>query len=436
MLILRNGMVITVDGEGRIIENGSVVIDGCRIVDVDKAEVIDQKGYKADKVIDITGQCILPGLVSLHHHSGVSTKGLMEQMGLEEYLDEVLYPSLAILQKEEAYWEAMLAYAEAVKSGITCVNDQYRHIDMCAKAAQDLGLRAVISAEMADKVPGQESIEDNEKGYHNFHGSANDRIRIWFGIEWIPVNSPESIVKVRELATKYKTGVHVHLNESIGEVEVCKKRYGKRPVEHVYDLGLLGPDVVAAHCVWLSDREIAILKETGTHVSHNPVSNMKLGNGPARVIDLINAGINVGLGPDSPSCNNNLDLWETMKMASILHKGVRNDASVMQPETVLRMGTINGAKALGLDSYIGSIEVGKKADVIMVNLNSVRLAPSRANTVVANLVHAARPDDVTTVMIDGQIVVEDRVLKTADEREIVRNAYRVADNLLSRLQKH
>jgi 5-methylthioadenosine/S-adenosylhomocysteine deaminase len=434
--VIRNGVVATMDKDFRIIEDGAVVIEGDKIIAVDKTSAIENK-YKADIVVEAKGKAVLPGLINLHVHSHVLTRGVYQiydpTKNMTELLMETFYPLLKTIRPEEVYAEAALVYTEAIKTGTTCLNDMYSHITSCADAATDVGVRAVISTEALDLAVG-ETLEDNERAFCERHNSANGRVKIWFGAEWVPVCSPEFLTKARELANKYKTGIHIHLNESMWEVEDCQKKYGKRPVEHAYDLGILGKDCVAAHCVWLNDREIQLLKETETNVSHNPASNMMLGNGIARIPDMMSAGINMGLGTDAPG--NNVDMFEMMKYGSGVHRGLRQDIALMPPDQMLRMATINGAKALGMEKEIGSLEVGKKADLIIVNLETTRFAPvllGRYFNVLQNLVYAAHGDDVETVIIDGKFVMENRKLKTVDEHTLVEQAKEAAESLLPRV---
>jgi len=313
----------------------------------------------------------------------------------------------------------------------------YRHITACADAAEHVGIRAVISTESVDLVPGLENdLQDNEKAFNEKNNAAEGRVKIWFGVEWVPVCSPEFIMKTRELANKYHTGIHVHLNESIGEVEWSKKKFGKRPIEHVYDLGLLGKDVTAAHCVWTTDREIRILKETGTNVATCPTSNMKLGNGIARIPDMINAGVNVGIGTDAP--NTNLDMFEAMKYTSIVQRGNRLDSAAMPYQKIIRMATVEGAQALGFED-VGSIEPGKKADIVIVNLNVPKLQPVITHGIFANLlpnlVYSAHGDVVDTVIIDGKIVMQNKVIKTMDEEKALERAARSAETLFEQMNQ-
>jgi 5-methylthioadenosine/S-adenosylhomocysteine deaminase len=436
--IFEHATIVTMDSERRILEDGAVVVEDKRILQVGDNEVI-KKEHKADHIIDSRRKVLLPGLVSLHFHSDNFSRGVGEHMGLEEWLETIYYPMLQAMTPDDSYWAAMLAYAEAVRGGTTCVNDMYRHLGSCARAAEAIGLRAVLSSEAADLIEGQETLKDNENAFRDIDGKADGRLSVWFGVEWIPVCSKEFLAKTRELADRYHTGIHIHLNESKTEVELSSKKYGLRPVELAYDQGILGSDCVAAHCVWLSDREIELLRDTKTHVAHCPVSNAKLGNGVARTYEMIKSGINVGLGPDDAPCNNNVDMFETMKYASLFQKATLRDASVLPAAKVLDMATLNGARALGLKNQIGRIEPGMKADLIVVDMNTPRLTPVHFGdnmNVIQHIVYAAHGDDVDTVMIDGRIVMKEKKLVTVDEQEVIDKATQASRRVIEERRKY
>jgi len=375
----------------------------------------------------------MPGLVNLHFHSDNFSRGMGEHLVVEEWLDTIYYPMLAAMTSDDAYKAGMLAYTELIKGGTTCVNDMYIKLTSLADAAEKIGIRDVLSSEGADLVEGQESLEDNEKAMLERNNSANGRITFRFGVEWVPVCSPKYIKKCRELANKYGVGIHIHLNESRDEVKLCEKKYSKRPVEFVHELGLLGPDVVAAHCVWLSDNEIEIIKDTGTHISYNPVSNAKLGCGIARVIDYLKAGINVGLGTDDAPVDGSNDMFEVMKYASLIQRAVHIDANLLPSEQILEMATMGGARALGMEKQIGSLEQGKKADIILVNMQTPSLTPlfTGINFNALNLlVFSAHGDNVDTVIIDGKVIMKKRELLTVDEEKVIKEATHAANRVI------
>jgi 5-methylthioadenosine/S-adenosylhomocysteine deaminase len=339
------------------------------------------------------------------------------------------------LDPESAYWAALASYSESIKCGVTAVNDMYRQLEALADAAEQIGIRAVLSNDVATDEHALDTLADNESAFRAKNGAANGRIKVYVGIEWLPLASLELLRDARALANELGTGIHIHLNESLSEVEISKEMFGRRPTEVAYDCGILGSDCIAAHCVWLSDAEIALMRETHTHVSHNPSSNAKLGNGVARVPEMLAAGLNIGLGHDAAECNNSRDMFEVMKFASLMHRATRVDASLQQAPDVLRMATRNGARGLGFDA--GELSPGKAADVALVDTRSqmfTPLEPDNANHVFSHLVFAANGSSVDTVLIDGRVVYEGRQFTTIDEQEVLREANCAFAEVLDRME--
>jgi 5-methylthioadenosine/S-adenosylhomocysteine deaminase len=426
MLVINNGTVVTMDDDRSVYFGGHVVIDGDRITAVGaglwSGSSAGSASGAAAEVIDASGMIVMPGLIDLHYHTAVG-KGLCDHLPLWESLEEFWYPSIRALDADSAYWAAAASYLESVKNGVTTVNDMYRRLPDLARAATDIGIRAVLSNDVALPEHNLDTLQDNKDAHDALHGAGGGRIEVWVGIEWLPLASPELLRDARSLADELGTGIHVHLNESLTEVEDSRKRFGRRPTEVAYDAGLLGPDCVAAHCVWLSDTEIALMRETGTHISHNPSSNAKLGNGIARLPEMLAAGLNVGLGHDAAECNNSGDMFEVMKFASLIHRASRVDASLQQAPDVLAMATRNGAAALGHQT--GYLAPGRKADVILVDTRNVMFTPladRNADQLYSHLVFAANGSAVDTTIVDGTIVMRGRQLQTMDEATILREA--------------
>jgi 5-methylthioadenosine/S-adenosylhomocysteine deaminase len=430
-LIIRNGIVLTLNDAGDVHFGGTVIIDGDRIAAVAAAEdTVD--GARATE-IDAAGQIVMPGLIDLHYHTAIG-KGWSDHLPLWEYLQTCWYPMIRALDPESAYWAAMASYAESIRCGVTTVNDMYRQLEALADAAEKIGIRAVLSNDVADDEHDLDTLADNASAFRARHGAAGGWISVLVGIEWLPLASEQLLRDARALADELGTGIHIHLNESLSEVEISKKTFGRRPTEVAYDNGILGPDCIAAHCVWLSDNEMALMRETGTQISHNPSSNAKLGNGIARLPEMLAAGINVGLGHDAAECNNSRDMFEVMKFASLLHRANRVDASLQQAPDVVRMATRNGARALGHDT--GQLIPGHKADVILVDTNSTMftpLMPGSVDHVFSHLVFAANGSCVNTTIVDGQIVMRDRTILTVDEDEVIREANRAFREVQARM---
>jgi 5-methylthioadenosine/S-adenosylhomocysteine deaminase len=420
-IIIENAIVVTMNDDDDVHFAGSVVIEGDRIVAVgdDAAAGFDRAGAK---VIDAAGKAALPGLVDLHYHTALG-KGWSDHLPLWEYLQSCWYPMIRALDPEAAYWAAMASYSESLKSGTTTVNDMYRQLPAIGRAAADIGIRAVLCNDVADDEHDLDTLADNEAAFKELHGSADGRIEVLIGIEWLPLASGGLLRDARAMADRLGTGVHIHLNESLSEVEISKQKFGRRPTEFAYDCGILGPDCIAAHCVWLTDAEIALMRETGTKISHNPTSNAKLGNGVARLPEMLAAGLTVGLGHDAAECNNSRDLFQVMKWASLIHRATRVDASLQQAPDVLRMATRSGSSALGHET--GQLTAGSLADVILVDLKSQMFTPlmprSKAH-LYSHLVFSADGSCVDTTIVNGQIVMEGRTFTTIDEQEVLARA--------------
>lgn len=429
-IILRNGIVVTMNDDGDVLFGGTVVVEGDRIVQV----TTDAVPADGAKVVDATDKIVMPGLVDFHYHTALG-KGYSDHLPLWEYLQTCWYPMIRALDPESAYWAALASYSESIRCGVTAVNDMYRQLEALADAAEKIGIRAVLSNDVATDEHDLDTLADNERAFRAKNGAADGRVKVLVGIEWLPLASEQLLRDARALANDLGTGIHIHLNESLSEVEISKEMFGRRPTEVAYDCGILGPDCIAAHCVWLSDVEIALMRETHTHISHNPSSNAKLGNGVARLPELLAAGINVGLGHDAAECNNSRDMFEVMKFASLMHRAVRVDASHGQAPDVLRMATRNGARGLGLDA--GELTPGKKADVVVVDTQSqmfTPLMPGNADHVYSHLVFAANGSCVETVIVDGRVVYEDRAFATIDEEEVLREANRAFREVIDRME--
>jgi len=428
-IVIKNGTVVTMNDERDVLFDATLVVNGDRIEQV-TTDSVDVAGAR---VLDAAEKIVMPGLVDFHYHTALG-KGWSDHLPLWEYLQTCWYPMIRALDPESAYWAALASYSESIKCGVTAVNDMYRQLEALADAAEKIGIRAVLSNDVADDEHNLDTLADNAAAFRAKNGAADGRIRVFVGIEWLPLASEQLLRDARQLANELGTGIHIHLNESLSEVEISKEMFGRRPTEVAYDCGILGPDCIAAHCVWLSDVELALMRETHTHISHNPSSNAKLGNGVARMPEMVAAGINVGLGHDAAECNNSRDMFEVMKFASLMHRATRVDASLGQASDILAMATRNGARGLGIDS--GDLSPGKKADIVLVDTQNqmfTPLMPENADHVYSHLVFAANGSCVDTVLIDGRIVYENREFTTLDEREVLEQANRAFREVVERM---
>ncbi|NLL17695.1 MAG: amidohydrolase [Clostridia bacterium] len=436
-LLIKNGYVVTVDDDFTIYPKGAVYVKNGRIVEVGDSSVLEKK-YEVQGVetIDAQGKAVIPGLINTHLHSGI-IRGTAEDLPLWEWISKHVDPKHKVLTAEDAYVASSLCYGESLLAGTTCVVDMYRFMDRCADAAEETGIRAVLVPYVADRPNYSyfETIEDNIRLVEERHGSANDRIHVWFGLEHLVYCTEEAYHRVADLAVKYGVGIHTHGEESIDMVQRISRKYGCSPIQLFYNRGILGPKTLLAHCVWLTPIEMELLAKTGTSVAHCPISNMKLASGVAPIPAYLAKGISVGLATDGVKENNNLDLFEEMKFASLLQKVHHLNAELMPAEETLRIATIYGAKAIGLDHEIGSIEAGKKADLVLVNLRRLHMAPILEDdyaNIVANIVFSANGGDVDTVLVDGKVVVEEHKLMTVDEEYLIDKATQTTKALIER----
>lgn len=415
------------DGKG-FTEDGALAIKNGKITFIGKSASATR--IEAEATINAKRKAAMPGLINCHTHVPMTLfRGLAEDQPLDTWLKETIWPLERKLRKEDIYAGALLGCLEMIKSGTTCFADMYFQEDMVAKATEKSGLRGVLAEgiiEAGHKMLGKTMFHRSASFAKHFQGYADDRVRTMLGPHAAYSCSPDLLKKISEKASKLNVGVHLHLAES----KAMFKEYGSSEVEFLGKIGFLKNHVLAAHCISLSKRDMHILSERGVNVVHIPVANMKLGLGAAKIKHLLDLGVNVGLGTDGPASNNSLDMFETMKIAALLQKLTYQNPTVMPAYEVLKMATINGAKALGLGENVGSLQVGKKADVILVDLSKPHLKP--LHNIYASIVYSARGSDVDTVIVDGKILMENRQVKTLDEQAVMEKAEKTAFDLLSR----
>ncbi len=435
--LIRNGVVLPMSGTRARHDPGSVLVDGHTIVAVGPVGELDADPRAAGaEVLDATGHAVLPGLHNCHLHSGL-LRGTAESLSLWDWLKIYVDPAHRALTPEIAEAASLHCYAESLLAGTVSVMDMWRFMEGSAAAATQLGIRATLVPYVAD-LEGYdyfETIETNRKLLESHPTAADGRVRSWVGLEHLFYCSPEAFRAAADLAEEFDTGIHTHSSESIWEVQESLKQFGRRPIEEFFNRGILGERTVVAHCVWLDDREIELLAQTGTSVAHCPCSNMKLSSGPARIGDLRARGVHVGLGSDGEKENNNLDLIEEMKFASLLEKVTTLDPTTGDPWDVLAMATIDGARALGLGAVSGSLEPGKRADVITIDLRGLHTTPVLHGddfNVAAHVVFSSTGRDVRDVFVDGNRVVADGMPATFDVATVRARAQAAAEELFER----
>jgi len=405
---IRHAAIFTADPRDRVIPVGTLVVQDGIITRI--GEDGDVNIPEDCKVIDARGHALLPGLIDCHSHSSLM-RGVTENMPLMEWLPWYQLEHRAMTE-EFAYHSARLCYLEALQSGTTCVMDMFRFMDRCADAAAELGLRVQLAPYVADK-PGKDFFstrEENRRLIHSHHESLNGRIRVWMGLEHLFYCTEDAYREAAQLSREYGVGIHTHCSEQKEEEQAVTAELGRRSLAMLDHYGILGERTLLAHCVWLNDDEIARVADTGTSIAHCPVSNAKLASGVARVPEMLAAGVTVGLGTDGPVCNNSLNMFEEMKFASLIQKATRLDAITMPADQILRMATINGARALGLDQEIGSLEVGKKADLLLLDIMRANMTPVSVNeaggSLLWNLVFSAGSTNVAGVWVDGVRLID------------------------------
>lgn len=430
-------IIVTMAPGNPVIEDGAMLIDDGRITAIGPRADLDRA---AEGVAhrELRNHVIMPGLINTHCHSGL-LRGTAEGLPVWDWLDTYINPMHRVLNASEAEAASFLCYAESVLCGTTTVVDMWRFMDGSARAASAIGNRLIMVPYVGAHPDYSffDTLDDNEAVIERWHGHAEGRIHAWVGLEHLLYTDEAGRRRAAEMARRHNTGLHTHIAEASQEEYATQAAFGCRPVQALEKLGLLeSPKTLLAHCIWLDDADIDTLARRNIAVAHNPVSNMKLASGAARVVDLLAAGVAVGLGTDGEKENNNFDMFEEMKTASLLAKFSRLDATALGAWDVLRMATIGGAHCLGLDDDIGSLEVGKKADLIAIRSDTPRMTPlfpsGRRQNIHHNLVHAVRGSDVSLTMIDGNIVVEDGRLKTASLADIISEARCAAGQLFER----
>ncbi len=427
-IIIKNAYILTMDPDIGDIENGVVVIDNGIIT-----EIGTSTDAAADKIIDAKGSVVMPGLVNTHCHAGMTLfRGYADDLQLSDWLENHIWPAEAQLTGDDLYTGTMLACLEMIRTGTTAFADMYIHEERVAQAVEESGIRAALSygmIDLGDKERARNELEEGRKFVMEWNGKADGRITTMYGPHAPNTCSKEFLAKVREQATKDNVRIHIHILETEAELDQMKEMHGVCSIHLLDGFDFYKPDVLAAHCVWLSDGDIKILAERGVNISHNPVSNMKLASGIAPVAKLLAAGANVSLGTDGCASNNNLDIFEEMKIAALLQKVSSMDPTVLPARQLLEMATVNGAKALGINS--GILKNGYNADIIIVDMNKAHLTP--VYDVASHLVYSAKGTDVKSTIVNGKVLMEDYEVLSIDEEEVISQANNASKVLLSKI---
>ena len=423
-LLVANGIVVTVDGSNRILNPGSVAVDGGNIVAVDTSENI-RRQFRARETIDAAGQVVMPGLVNTHTHAPmVLFRGLADDLALEQWLTKYIFPAESkTVSPDFVRAGTRLAALEMIESGTTTFTDMYYFEEEIAKETKAAGLRGVlgetvIQFPVADAKTPAEGLARTEAFIKAFENDA--LITPAVAPHAIYTNDTPTLKAARELSVRYHVPTLIHVAETQAETMTARERGFPTVVSYLESLGFLGPGVVAAHAVWVNDADMALLKTRGVGVSHNPESNMKLASGIAPVKAYLAADVAVGLGTDGAASNNDLDMFEAMRTASFLAKVATSDPTAVSASTALRMATIGGARVLGMEKQIGSLEPGKRADLIIVSMSAARQSPMYDP--VSHLVYVTRGDDVQTTIVNGKVLMRNKRVLTLDRAAVLRES--------------
>lgn len=436
-ILINAGKALLLDSSDTELDESAIAVNDGLIIDIGPSGEIAPK-YKAEKTINAADSLVMPGFVNSHTHAAMTCfRGMADDLELMDWLHNYIFPAEARnVDQELAYWGSLLACAEMIKSGTTTFCDMYIFEDETAKAAKKAGMRCLLGEVLFDfpspnfKSP-EEGLAYTRMLIEKWHDDP--LVNIFVEPHALYTCSPNLLAAAKKLADDHQIPLGVHLLENKAEKEQLQQKFGKGAVPFLEDIDYLNERFLAFHCVHLSAEDIQLFARYGCKVSHNPASNMKLASGVAPVPDMLRAGITVGLGTDGCASNNTLDMIKEMSMAAKLHKAARLDPTVMDAKTVVRMATIEGARALGMEKITGSLQIGKKADIIIIDLNKPHLTPIYNEY--SHLVYAANGADVDTVIINGKVVMENRRLLTLDETEVMRKVGEIAVKIKKSFQK-
>jgi 5-methylthioadenosine/S-adenosylhomocysteine deaminase len=439
-MLLYNAGVLTMDGDLMQFNRGAVYLRDDRIVEVGTADdLLSGVGPEVEHV-DLRGRWILPGLINSHVHTSQQLgRGLGDDVDLLTWLHERIWPYESNMTEEDSYVSTLLCGLEQIRSGVTCIAEPGgQFVSGMARAVRELGIRAQLAQSIMDMGEGlpanwerstEEELEVQVDNYESWHGKADGRIRTWFGLRTIFNNSDELILRTKELADRYGVGVHMHVAEVREEVEFARETRGATTVAHLNDLGVLDGNFLAVHCVWMTDEEIQMFADHDVKVSHNPAAAMRV-LGFARIPEMLDAGICVTIGTDGAPSNNRMTLIDEMYLTALIHKGRLLDPTVVPAQEILKMVTRQGARALLWETEIGSLERGKKADLVVINPNTPTMLP--LHDPIANMVTSMHDHNVESVMCDGKWLMKNREILVVSESEILEEAKRRAADIVRR----
>ncbi len=427
-ILIKNIDIIPVNGKDEILKKTNLYIEDGKISHIGDIK----EDIRIEKTIDGKNKLLMPGLINAHTHLGMSLlRNFADDMDLNDWLTKSIWPTEAKLNSEDIYWGSLLSMSEMIMSGTTSFCDMYFFMDEVGHALETSGMRGILTRGIVeDPENPEEKLSETRELFKRWNNKSNERIKVMVAPHAPYTCSPEFLLKAIELSKELDTGIHIHLAETKKEVDDSYKNFGKSPIKHMLDLGMFQRHTIAAHCVHLSDEDIDIIKDNDVYPVNNPTSNLKLASGFAPVSKMLKKEIKVALGTDGASSNNNLDMFKELNLASLINKAVDLDPLSVAAIEAIEMATINGAFALGLEKEIGSIEIGKKADIILIDMDKAHLYPK--HDLISAIAYSVNGSDVDTVIIDGNIIMENRELKTLDIEKIKSMAEKRAKDLISR----
>ncbi len=435
-ILIKNALIVTMNSNREVFE-------GNLLVENDRIKTLGKEDYPADIIIDGKGQVIIPGLIQSHIHLCQALfRGQADDLELLDWLKTRIWPLEGAHDPESLYYSALLGIGELFRSGSTAIIDMesVNHTEVAFEAIVKTGLRALSGKCMMDWGEGvpesllektEDSLGKSIDLLEKWHGQGEGRLSYAFAPRFAISCSEDLLKQVGELARKYQVKIHTHASENRGEIMLVEKERGMRNIVYFDHLGLANEDLILAHCIWLDDQEMDIIKHNKVKVAHCPSSNLKLGSGIAKIPEMIDRGIEVSIGADGAPCNNNLDQFIEMRTAALIQKPIYGPTA-MPAETVFEAATLGGAKAMGLATEIGSLESGKKADLAMVNLRKLHCTPFVGSNIYAQLVYQAKGSDVSLTMVDGKIVYENGELKTIDEKDVIAKTNKLIKHVYER----
>lgn len=437
-IYLKNGYILTMNDKNEVYESGGLLVENDRIRAVGHVE--EALVQPDAEIIDLQGKYILPGFVNTHVHTSQQiSRGVGDDVDFITWLHERMWPFESNMTEEDSYISTLMCCLELIRSGVTSFAEPGgQFVSGMARAVKESGIRGKLAKSVMDCGEGlpkvwqrtmEEELSKQLEDFEAFHNTADGRVQVWFGLRTIYNNTDELIVRTKELADKHQVGVHMHVAEAKSEVEYVKEKYGEPTVTHLHRLGVLDKNLLAVHTVWLTDEEVDLFKEYDVKVSHNPASAMRV-LGFAKIPRMLKKNICVSIGTDGASSNNRMDMVDEMWLTSLIHKGWRLDSTVVPSEDILCMATKNGARALLDEQVYGSLEAGKKADLIIINPYGPSMMP--VNDRIAALVTAMHSNNIESTMCDGKWVMKERRVLTIDEDAVIKEAQERSEAIYKR----